>query len=742
MSRPTSTTKSQTNAWSRPLSLPRAPPGLTNNNKSTTKTSSSLSTPATTTTNGTSSSSSSSPATINALRYRFLQLQLSLIGQTVTLTLKNGSILQGILHTFTPFQKKFKNNASYKNQYVIKAVQIIQQGNNDNGSDDSKEEEDALKNIDHGSTVIIPAEKVVKLYVKSLRLEDQQRNNNASNGNGNGSKHGNAMEDHDPFRTDTDISSSGVVNKNGDLVHAGNAWTSSADTNVSGGLDDFGGLEGSGGGSNSRGGLFKSSSGSNNSSGNLNTLGPLTGNTNNWDQFSANEKKFGIKATFDEDLYTTSLDKTNIDSKQQMEALRLAREIEGTTTSNIHVAEERGQAIEGDFDEEDLYSGVLDKSGEMKERKQLVLKPRTVDPSTAADTGTAANENKDSDDTTSTSAPKPSSVTSSPVKKMNYAAAAAAKMDVSKASPKRPETKPTSASTSTVTETAATSNDADSQKVDTNNKDETKSTSNNDESSKKEESKDENNKDSEGEEKPKSKLNPKASSFVFNPTATEWKPSFGGGGASTNDPPPVQSAPPVEAPHVVTNVQMQPQYVHYQPMPPPMMPYQPYGAMPPRVPPQYGMPMPMPATPVSGVGPEGGTAPSPAPVEGPPAEGNNESEPASSNNGGGAVVGAVAPDNSVAKEDGKTNEEPKQPQQQQVPNAGNPSQVPQQQQQQQQQPVHMSYVHGGPSGYYQPGMPMPGRGPVQQYPPQMVGGPRQIPVSRLHASFYKKVGFV
>ena len=28
-------------------------------------------------------------------------------------------------------------------------------------------------------------------------------------------------------------------------------------------------------------------------------------------------------------------------------------------SSNFHVAEERGQKVEGDFDEEDLYSGVL-----------------------------------------------------------------------------------------------------------------------------------------------------------------------------------------------------------------------------------------------------------------------------------------------------------------------------------------------------------------------------------------------
>ena len=57
----------------------------------------------------------------------------------------------------------------------------------------------------------------------------------------------------------------------------------------------------------------------------------------------------------------TSLDKrhSSFNSQRKKEADRLSREIEGTVSSNFHVAEERGQKVEGDFDEEDLYSGVL-----------------------------------------------------------------------------------------------------------------------------------------------------------------------------------------------------------------------------------------------------------------------------------------------------------------------------------------------------------------------------------------------
>lgn len=55
-----------------------------------------------------------------------------------------------------------------------------------------------------------------------------------------------------------------------------------------------------------------------------------------WDQFAANEEMFGVPATFDEEMYTTKLDKEK--SKiSEAEAARLAAEIEGATTSNPHI---------------------------------------------------------------------------------------------------------------------------------------------------------------------------------------------------------------------------------------------------------------------------------------------------------------------------------------------------------------------------------------------------------------------
>ncbi|KAL2312716.1 Ataxin-2 [Schizosaccharomyces pombe] len=79
-----------------------------------------------------------------------------------------------------------------------------------------------------------------------------------------------------------------------------------------------------------------------------------------WDQFATNEKLFGVKSHFDEDLYTSRIDRSHPKYKEkEQEADRIAKEIEGTVTNNIHIAEERGLKVDDSgLDEEDLYSGV------------------------------------------------------------------------------------------------------------------------------------------------------------------------------------------------------------------------------------------------------------------------------------------------------------------------------------------------------------------------------------------------
>ncbi|CAN4089129.1 unnamed protein product [Withania somnifera] len=80
-----------------------------------------------------------------------------------------------------------------------------------------------------------------------------------------------------------------------------------------------------------------------------------------WDQFEANETLFGVKSTFNEELYTTKLDKGPQMRELEKEALRIAREIEGEDTRDFHLAEERGIQLHGNLevDEETRFSAVV-----------------------------------------------------------------------------------------------------------------------------------------------------------------------------------------------------------------------------------------------------------------------------------------------------------------------------------------------------------------------------------------------
>jgi hypothetical protein len=90
------------------------------------------------------------------------------------------------------------------------------------------------------------------------------------------------------------------------------------------------------------------------------TFGPGSNNTS-WDQFAANEKLFGVKTNFDEDVYTTKLDRSAADFKErERKAQRIANEIIGTATSNSHVAEERNFIVDDSgLNEEDKYGAVV-----------------------------------------------------------------------------------------------------------------------------------------------------------------------------------------------------------------------------------------------------------------------------------------------------------------------------------------------------------------------------------------------
>ena len=109
----------------------------------------------------------------------------------------------------------------------------------------------------------------------------------------------------------------------------------------------------------------------------------MGGGGGSWNQFETNQRLFNVKNTYDESIYTKKLDKSKLSREQLEKADRIAREIEGQQSSNIHMQIERGQAEEGEFDEEDLYSGVLDQS-KVKNNKSLKKAPAAASASSGS----------------------------------------------------------------------------------------------------------------------------------------------------------------------------------------------------------------------------------------------------------------------------------------------------------------------------------------------------------------------
>ncbi|CAE6354181.1 unnamed protein product [Rhizoctonia solani] len=90
------------------------------------------------------------------------------------------------------------------------------------------------------------------------------------------------------------------------------------------------------------------------------TFGPGSSASTPWDQFSANEKMFGVITSFNEEAYTTAIDRNAPDFKEkERKAEALAKEIMGASTNNSHIAEERGAVDDSGLNEEDKYSSVI-----------------------------------------------------------------------------------------------------------------------------------------------------------------------------------------------------------------------------------------------------------------------------------------------------------------------------------------------------------------------------------------------
>ncbi|KAM0953070.1 putative LsmAD domain, ataxin-2, ataxin 2, SM domain-containing protein [Dioscorea sansibarensis] len=101
----------------------------------------------------------------------------------------------------------------------------------------------------------------------------------------------------------------------------------------------------------------------------------------NWDQFETNEALFGVKSTFNEELYTTKLERGPQMREREREATRLAREILDEETKDLHLAEERGIHFHSDFDvDEEMRFSAVQRDVDSKENENSVLDTYNSEP--------------------------------------------------------------------------------------------------------------------------------------------------------------------------------------------------------------------------------------------------------------------------------------------------------------------------------------------------------------------------
>ncbi|KAF9617427.1 hypothetical protein IFM89_036388 [Coptis chinensis] len=232
------------------------------------------------------------------LRERLIFLTTCFIGHPVEVQLKNGSIISGIFHATDAFDKEFG--------IVLKMARIIKEGS-------FKGQKLVSDSVGRGlsKTMIIPGTDLVQVIAKDVVVSGNELLNDAQ------------REKHQDIMTDSYISQSSLVDAERELGR----WTPDEDDPQCPELENI-----------------------------------FDGTWNRqWDQFETNAALFGVKSTFDEELYTTKLERGPQMRELEREAFRIAKEIEGEETRDLHMAEERGLDFAEDFDidEETRFSSVF-----------------------------------------------------------------------------------------------------------------------------------------------------------------------------------------------------------------------------------------------------------------------------------------------------------------------------------------------------------------------------------------------
>ncbi|CAK9198824.1 unnamed protein product [Sphagnum troendelagicum] len=227
-----------------------------------------------------------------------LFLHTCLIGQQVEVQTKNGQVYSGIFHAAKIESKDFG--------VVLKMARLIKDGTVKGGK--SEAVKDALRKPPLKSYIIVGKD-FVQIVAKDVLLSVDALSN------------GRAHENHTEIETDAVLSQV----QNCEVERELKPWKPDDDASEN-----------------------------------------LTLNFNHtwrsWDQFETNKTLFGVESTFNEELYTTKLERGPQTREREREAWRIAREIEGQTTRNVHLAEERGMQLTSEveaMDEESRYSSVL-----------------------------------------------------------------------------------------------------------------------------------------------------------------------------------------------------------------------------------------------------------------------------------------------------------------------------------------------------------------------------------------------
>ncbi|KAG9457714.1 hypothetical protein H6P81_002222 [Aristolochia fimbriata] len=229
-------------------------------------------------------------------RERLIFLTTCLIGHSVEVQVKNGSVFSGIFHA---------TNNDRDFGIILKMARLVKDGS----LRGPKSQPDSVSKPP-SKTLVIPAKELVQVIAKDVLLS------------GDGLINGYVREKQQDIMIDSFISQSSYVEER-ELER----WTPDQDDPQCPELEN----------------IFD---------------GPWN---RKWDQFETNEALFGVKSTFDEELYTTKLERGPQMREIEREASRIAREIEGEETEDLHLAEERGLCMYDDFelDEEARYSSVF-----------------------------------------------------------------------------------------------------------------------------------------------------------------------------------------------------------------------------------------------------------------------------------------------------------------------------------------------------------------------------------------------